>query len=574
MIKLFLLLFTLLSFTLNANNLYSIIIEEPFDNALYGVAQDHDGDISAVGFSTLYKQTNSGSKNYTNAFEFLKDRAGADGKQLHLIKLNNTGETTLSLTTTLGRFNRGVSIVKTPSNGYFLGGYTLDGELIIIKLDANGKTLFQRQFGTKKFDKMNKLVSLKDGGVLAVGSSITSRDQHDPMFEQGLGLNDIYITRFSRSGEKLWSKKYGTLDDDRGIDATEAFDGTILVLATASKGKNKTPILMRISEDGDKIWLKNYIQKGVFNVYSIITLRDGNFLVSATQYDKAHKEQIRLIKFDLQNNILAERDINTDYNSALKEIHEYSNGAIIGAGYSTDTHYVNTDALAIQFSPELSPIWKRQYGGENRDEFHDVSILRNGQVVAVGETTMPNSQVRNMWVVKLNDDGSIALKRGDNTTTYQALRELFKDEINTHQISIYKDLTITLSNDALLFKVGVSQLTPKQELFLKPFSKKLMYFMYQNRDHISSFEINGFTSSEWKNSSFSQGYMNNAELSSKRALNVLQCFYNPSQKRSHQKWLSTLTSSNANAYAQLIKQNDIEDKKASRRVEFKISTNK
>jgi len=576
MIKLFSLITLYFSITLYANNLYSIVIEEPFESALFGVTQDHDGDISTIGFSTINKQTQTSSIKYTNAFDFLKDRAGADGKQLHLIKLDNSGTTTLNLTTVLARFNRGVSVVKTPSNGYFLGGYTLDGELLIIKLSADGKVLLERQFGTKKFDKMNKLVPLKDGGILAVGSSITSRDQHDPMFEQGLGLNDIYITRFSRSGEKLWSKKYGTLDDDRGIDAAEAFDGTILILATASKGKNKTPILMRVSEDGDKIWLKNYIKKGVFNVYGIISLRDGNFLVSATQYDKNHKEQIRLIKFDLQNNILAEQDINTNYNSALNEIREYSNGTIIGVGYSTDTHYVNTDALAIMFSPELHPIWKRQYGGKNRDEFHALTILRNGQVVAVGETTNNASQVRNMWIVKLNNDGSIALKTDNKTTDdsfYKALRTYFQKELTTKQILIEKDLRIKLNSDALLFKVGVSKLTSVQKRFLKEFSKKLMSFMYQHKSQINGFEINGFTSSEWKNTNYSKGYLNNAELSSKRALNVLACFYNSKQKQSHQKWLSTLTSSNANAYAQQIKQKDIEDKKASRRVAFQINLN-
>ena len=571
MTKLLLLLSLLVLGNLYADNYYNITINEPFENALFDVTQDHDGEISAVGFSTINQKYDSEPKSYTNAFDYLKSKAAADGQQLHLIKLNDQGNKTLNLVTSLSKFNRGVSVVKTPSNGYFLGGYTLDGELLVIKLDAHGKTLFQRQFGTKKFDKMNKLVALKDGGVLAVGSSTTSRDQHDPMFEQGLGLNDIYITRFTCYGKELWSKKYGTLDDDQGIDATEAYDGTILVLASASKGKNKTPILMRISEDGDKIWLKNYMIDGVFNGYAIITLRDGNFLVSVTHYDTHHKEQIRLVKFDLQQNILAQRDINTSYNSALNDIKEYSDGTIIGVGYSTDTHHANTDALAIKFSPELTPLWKHQFGNKNRNEFYGVSILRNGQVVAVGETTANNSQVRNMWIVKLNDDGSVALKKGHASSLYLQLEEYFKDEITAGDIAIYKDLHIRLLSDALLFKVGVSELTPIQKEFLAKFSKKLMTFMYQNKEQISSFEINGFTSSEWKNTSFSKRYLNNAELSSKRALSVLACFFNPSQKQSHQKWLSTLNTANAHSFAHTIKQNDIEDKKSSRRVEFQIN---
>ena len=127
---------------------------------------------------------------------------------------------------------------------------------------------------------MNNLILLSDGGVLAIGSSTTSRSQNDYMFETGLGLNDIYLTRFSKNGQKLWGRKYGTSYDDRGIDAVEAQDGSIIVVSTTEYDNNKNVTLMRITENGKKKWLHHYKKDEVITPHKIIRLRDNNFLLS------------------------------------------------------------------------------------------------------------------------------------------------------------------------------------------------------------------------------------------------------------------------------------------------------
>jgi co-chaperonin GroES (HSP10) len=383
---------------------YSAIISGPFEDVLFDITQDYNHDISAVGFSQNYRYDNASDQTYTCAFDYLDSIGSNNGEQLHLVRLDSQAKVSFDFLNKLPRFNRGVSIIKSRDNGYFIGGYTQDGELLLLRLSNSGSIIFQKYFGTKNYDRMNTLIALRDGGVLAVGSSMTSRSIRDSRYTQGIGLNDIYLTRFNQQGNILWSKKYGTRADDRGIDATEAFDGTLLILANSSKNSTQDITLMRLSEEGDKIWLRKYESLGVLNAHRLITLRDNNFLASISYYDKNHLQQTRLIKFDLQKNILQEHNITTDGTNIISDIKERSNGAIVGVGHRTTK--LKTEAMAITLDNTLKPIWQRFFDNFERSSFHALSLLHDGSIAIAGELTKKSKEIRDMWIIKLHRDGS------------------------------------------------------------------------------------------------------------------------------------------------------------------------
>lgn len=564
---------------------FSIIIHKPFNGALFDITQDYDRDISAVGFSQNYDTSSTPSGvTYTNAFDYLESASSANGSQISLVKVNDSAEILLNKTTNLSSVNEGVSILKTASNGYWIGGYTLDGSLILLKLGSDGNTIFTKIFGTSKNDKMSKLVQLSDGGVLAVGSSTTSRSAQDKLFETGLGLSDIYLTRFSKNGTMLWSKKYGTKHDDRGIDAAEADDGSIIVLSITTYDTYKNLTLMRITENGDKIWLNHHKEKALVTPYKIIKLRDNNFLVSLSQENESKMDQIRLIKFDLQDNIIIDKTIETNYASGLKDIKEFSDGKLMGVGYVKDAH--NTDALAMMLDNKLSLLNQEHFGDENFDIFNALSILNNSQVAAAGIHTDNNSQESNMWIVKLNRNATMAQisksmvqtsnkipptpkKTGD---FYDELRKLFQDEINAKKLVINEDLTIEFIDPSLYFKVGKYILTPQQQMFLGGFSKKLIPFLHANKSIINALEINGHTSSEWGGAKFTMRYLKNAKLSMNRAYSTLNYMFQ-TQNQEAQNWLTEILKGSGYSYAKKVMINEKEDKELSRRVAFKIILN-
>ncbi len=562
------LIYFLFTFSLLAQtNDFSIIINKPFNDALLDITEDYDRSISAVGFSRNFQHTKDTQKTYYNAFDYLAHHSETHGSQMHLLKISSQGDVLLSKSATLPRFNEAVAVVKTPQNGYFIGGYTLDGSLIVRKLDSLGNNIFTKEFGTKNYDRMNNLILLSDGGVLTIGSSITSRSTHDAMFETGLGLNDIFLTRFSKDGRKLWSKKYGTKYDDRGIDAVEANDGSIIVISTTSYDRHKNVTLMRITENGNKIWLKHYNNETLTIPHKIIRLRDNNFLALLSQEDTMQKEQIRIIKFDLYKNVLIDKYIHTTYPSALNDIKEFSDGTLLGVGYVKDTY--NTDALTMVFNSNLVLLNKEHFGSDNYDVFNAVTILHNSQAAAAGIYTNANSQEGNMWIAKLNKDGTMAQKPQSTPQILVLLQKLFAEEIKKGLISIKEDLTITLTDPSLYFAVGKYKLTQKQKIFLDSFGDKLSSFITKYKTQIKTLEICGHTSSEWGGVDFTQRYLNNSKLSLERSFAVLSYIF-ARQNHKTQQQLTQLLKGSGVSYSQRVMVANHEDKALSRRVSFKI----
>jgi len=570
--KLFLLLFTLLTLSYaKTTRDFSIIVHKPFNAALFDITEDYDRTITAVGFSNNFKQDSNPSKSYTDAFDYLASVSDKYGAQMSLIKVNNQAKILLNKTAKLNRFNKAVAVVKTPTNGYFIGGYTLDGSLLVAKLDSNANILYSKIFGTKNYDRMSNLILLSDGGVLAVGSSFTSRSTTDNMFQTGLGNNDIFITRFSKDGQMLWSKKYGTRFDDNGIDAVEAQDGSIIVVSTMASQKSRDVSFMRLTENGNKIWLNHFITQhhgeNLVVPTKIIRLKDNSFVVSLIQYNQVQKEHIRLVKFDLYKNILADKEISTTYPSGLMDIKEFSNGIFMGVGYVKDKH--NSDGLAMLIDSDLSMLKQEHYGGENFDIFYALTVLHNSQVAVAGIHTDDYSQEGNMWILKLNHDATIAQVSTLSGNFYDALCKTFAKEIKNGELLIKEDLTIEFTDKALYFQVGKYSLTQAQKDFLSSFSKKLLAFLYANKEQIAALAINGHTSSEWKHVNFKEQYLNNEKLSMKRSFSVLRELFG-TQNEAKQKWLSKILQGNGLSFSHNVINSGIENKTKSRRVTLKI----
>lgn len=550
------------------NSDYSIIVDKDFNDALYSVVEDYDRAISAVGFSTTFHGKNSSYANsYSNAFDYLESLSHNYMTKIYLLKVDKYGTLHFSHTQNLPQFSKAQSLLKTPSNGYFIGGTTQDGSLLLLKLDANVNILFTKKFGTNNHNSLSKLVALQNGGVLAVGSSMTTRFKYDALYETGLGKNDIYITKFSKDGKKIWSKKYGTPYDDVGMDAVEAQDASIIIVGKTINENNQTISLMRINENGEKIWKRDFTSQKENAPYKLLRLRNGKFILSMTQYNEMQKEQIRVIKFDLYSNILIDKTISTAYASALNDIKEFSDGVIAGVGYTKDSF--DTDGLLMLLDTDLNMLSQEHYGGKNYDTFTALSILHNSQIAAVGINTSDTSQESNMWLVKLNRDGTFAKKAIHKKDIHHAFYKAFQDNINKKQIKLTDDLNLEFTKKALYFQAGKYKLTDKQKQFLDNFSKKLVSFLKKNQDQIRSIEINGHSSSEWRGVSFEKNYLNNQKLSMQRSFRVLSYIFSKQDKKT-QKMLAKLLRGSGFSYSKNSFVHTKESKHLSRRVSFRI----
>lgn len=577
----FLFIFLTILQTIFANN-FSIIINKPFDDALFDITQNYDRTISAIGYTKDHRSKNKTTKTYTNPYDFLSSQNGYVGKQIELVNISLNGKILLKKTIPLKNFNQAVSILKTPEDGYIIGGYTQNGKMLIHKLNSQGNVIFTKEFGTKNYNKMSKLVLLKDGCILAIGSSYTSRDNYDPIFTTGLGGNDISITKFSKDGYELWTKKYGTKYDDFGIDAVATNNGSIMLLAQ-TKYKNKSYMtLLHLTENGDKIWLKEFDNGEKTTPHRIIKTRDGNFVILLSQINALEKSQVKLFKIDIYKNLIIQRNIQTTYSTILTDIKEFSNGEFMAVGSVEDG--IDTDGLAMLLNRRLTMLTQEHFGGDKFDAFYALHILNNSKVVVAGLYTNKNSQESNMWITMLNKNCTMvkltqtpAKTKSKNLKTnnslYKELTTVFDKEIKKGTIKINENLTIIFLDPRLYFEVGKYKLTKTQKIFLKNFSQKLIKILKKYKNKIQLLEINGFTSSEWrKQDSFTSSYINNAKLSLLRAYST-QTYIFKTQNQQTKKWLYKMLKGSGYSFAKTITSNGKEDKIHSRRVSFKIVLN-
>jgi len=544
---------------------YQILIGDNFDDEALDIIEDHDYNISAIGYSQDYKTNSNTGASYNNAFEYLSSVKSNNGEQLRIIKLNQAAAIVNDKRFKLSNYNRGTNILKTVQNGYLIGGYTHNGQMIISELNAQASPYYLKQYGTENFDQLHSLISLKDGGSVAIGTSQTSRHPNDDMFVQGLGRSDVYLVKYKPNGQIRWTKKYGSSDKDIGVDGVATGDGGFLLLGISQEANEFRLSCAKINDTGDIAWIKKFPKEGRQKAFKIIKTTRGNYLISASFENKNNQDNIRLIKIDNEGNVLWERNYFNNAHEHLNDISVDFQGNIMGVGYSQGANQGDMDALVRYFDHTGKILWERKFGKNRHDSFKAVNLLHDNTFAIAGFSTSFADKKRQIWIMKLHDDGSLVKKKQKiYHTLYQALVYEFR---NIPEVHVYKDLRIT--HNGLIFKQGSSTLTTAHKRTLQSFMPRLTKVLSLYQTQISNLKINGFTSTEW-NAPKTQRYLNNAHLSNDRAMNILDYSYQLKQVQQHQKWMSQVLSTDGYSYSNLIYANQKENKIRSRRVEFEI----
>lgn len=159
---------------------------------------------------------------------------------------------------------------------------------------------------------------------------------------------------------------------------------------------------------------------------------------------------------------------------------------------------------------------------------------------------------------------------------YDDLYSEFKDDMKSWNMEIDKDGTIRFKEPDVFFEKGKSDLKPEFEEMLDSFFPRYINLIYENhKDKVEAIRIEGHTSSEWEeNATKKESYFKNMELSQDRTRNVLEYIMNIKSILKYEDWLIDKITANGMSYSKRVMNDDnTENKKASRRVEFKVITN-
>ena len=170
---------------------------------------------------------------------------------------------------------------------------------------------------------------------------------------------------------------------------------------------------------------------------------------------------------------------------------------------------------------------------------------------------------------------------------YADLEEEFKDDLNKWNAVLKEQtLSIRFKEPEVLFEPGSAKVRLAFQKVLDDFFPRYIRILRESKDtngkpkytnDIAEIRIEGHTSSEWtENTSPEAAYIHNMELSQGRTRSVLEYVLQiPSiiQSQVIRNWLILHLTSNGLSSSKLITSDGIENKKESRRVEFRVRTN-
>jgi hypothetical protein len=166
----------------------------------------------------------------------------------------------------------------------------------MVKVDATGNKIWDKRFGGDQSDNLTVILEAGDHGFLLAGwsTSSVSGDKTRPSW----GDKDFWIVKTDSTGNKLWDKRYGGINEDWLIAATSLSNGQFILggftaspaggdITETSRGYYDLWII-KIDSSGNKIWDKRYGgTSDEDEMGKIIATQDGGYLISGTSYSDA-----------------------------------------------------------------------------------------------------------------------------------------------------------------------------------------------------------------------------------------------------------------------------------------------
>ncbi len=169
-------------------------------------------------------------------------------------------------------------------------------------LSSDGQVLAQSKYGNALKDGAYRIIPSDDGNFFILGY----------ITPQGIDARNLWIVKIDRSGNILWEKQYGALNDnEEAIDALPLGDGMLVIGRTWHQGvSDLDPWMIMLSYSGEIIWqTKNHLYE---DNYFVKALRNDNsiWLIGETwEKIRTKKGDIWLVNIDLTGKTISDKVI-------------------------------------------------------------------------------------------------------------------------------------------------------------------------------------------------------------------------------------------------------------------------
>ncbi|GEN76928.1 T9SS type A sorting domain-containing protein [Chryseobacterium hagamense] len=323
------------------------------------------------------------------------------GSDFWLIRLNEYGDEIWQKTIGSVADEEARAVIQTTDFGFYVAGNIQNSDkgygskdVLVVRLDKNGKEISQLVLGGKGLDEVEKMIPTADGGALlgiysrsgaVTGSgnqntgmtqqpanSSSAARSYQPKASSNYGEGDYLIVKLSKDGKVEWEKNYGGTGDDHL--RTLAMTSTGYLIGGESRSERSGNKTVGI-EEGTDLWLISVNERG---------------------------EEIWQKSYNFKN-----RDVLMGM-SVLHASDDKSTKGILLGGYTQAEGRIETDDekfWMLYLDQNGNEQWRKHVKGESskrEERLSDIKLNRDGSIILAG-TSAEELGKENWKIVKLGD---------------------------------------------------------------------------------------------------------------------------------------------------------------------------
>ena len=170
--------------------------------------------------------------------------------------------------------------------------------------------------------------------------------------------------------------------------------------------------LSAFASDRSLVWHKQLPTTGRGEPAALTTLADGGLVaVGRRTNDERSEPQMWVIRVDRSGDVVWDQRIGSPGEVRLgSAIVALPDGGFAVAGSATQ-HDDHRGLRLARLAADGTLQWERAYGGEQRDEAHGLARTPDGGFILVGSTMSRGAGKTNVWILRLDPDGTLLWDR-------------------------------------------------------------------------------------------------------------------------------------------------------------------
>jgi hypothetical protein len=331
--------------------------------------------------------------------------SGAGGNDAWLVKLNPSGQIIWQKAYGTVGDDFSVGAQQTSDGGFIVSAFTgpsgFAGSAWIFKTDAAGNVQWQN-----KYEGFGCCIlptqQTSDNGFIIAGFTNS-------------GTGDVQVIRLASSGAVMWAKTYGNATAFNAAFSIQTTPDGGFVVAGITNGYAINTLIVgdvwvfRIDATGSIIWQKAYGGPGADYASSIARVSDDGFIVAGwTNSFGAAGQDAWLLRLDNTGGVIWQKAYGGTGQDVALSVEPASDRGFIVAGFTNSSGAGGQDAWVFKLTPTGNVVWQKTYGGPGDDRAVSAQQTTDGGFVVAATTSSFGNGNSHVWVLKLNQDGSLS----------------------------------------------------------------------------------------------------------------------------------------------------------------------